>query len=640
MVFRYWGQAHADVQQFAPLVDRRAGGIADDVLVAAVRDRGWSVVRAPGSFATLRATLDAGSPVILLLEDRLSRYHYVVAVGATAREVVVHDPTWGPNRRLAGEQFLPAWQKANFWMAVVTPGTSPRTATEPDADRIAPGASARADEPGAASREGTNTRTPCEAQMDAALTAIDRNGLAVADAELARVRAACPAMAAPVTELAGVRFRQSRWRDAADLASEALRLAPTDRYTWDLLASSRFLQGDVAGALTAWNAIGRPALDLVQIDGLRRTRYAHLASVMDLAPNTPLTPRAYGLAARHLEDLPDRVASRLSLRPQQDGYATVTATVQETAPVPASLVAWGVAGLQAGFDREVTARLPGGLGMGELWSVSWRWWRNRPRVAASFAAPVAGRLGGVWRVEGFWEAQTYRPGGGADLRQTQRAARLSWGRWLTPHLRGEVRAGADAWDGGQRTALVGGSLEQRLFGDRLTLTGIVDRWTGMRQAPSFSAASMTVSGRSSIVPRGLVLVAGARVQLASAQAPLALWYGAGEGRARPGLLRARLLFNNGIIDGSVFGRQVTTANVELQRWMTTPIAPMAVAGFVDIGRAVHRLPQATGDPFAIDAGAGVRLRVPGVDGVGRLDYARGLRDGAHRVTVGWVVGLR
>jgi hypothetical protein len=27
MLFRYWGDRHADVQQFAPLVDRRAGGI-------------------------------------------------------------------------------------------------------------------------------------------------------------------------------------------------------------------------------------------------------------------------------------------------------------------------------------------------------------------------------------------------------------------------------------------------------------------------------------------------------------------------------------------------------------------------------------------------------------------------------------
>jgi 1,6-anhydro-N-acetylmuramate kinase len=41
MVFRYWGDAHADVQEFAPLVDRRAGGIATDALTAAVASRGW-----------------------------------------------------------------------------------------------------------------------------------------------------------------------------------------------------------------------------------------------------------------------------------------------------------------------------------------------------------------------------------------------------------------------------------------------------------------------------------------------------------------------------------------------------------------------------------------------------------------------
>ena len=41
MVFRYWGDFHADVQQFASLVDVRAGGIASDTLVQAVESRGW-----------------------------------------------------------------------------------------------------------------------------------------------------------------------------------------------------------------------------------------------------------------------------------------------------------------------------------------------------------------------------------------------------------------------------------------------------------------------------------------------------------------------------------------------------------------------------------------------------------------------
>src|SRR5437764_691998 len=48
MVFRYWGDAHADAREFAPIVDRRAGGIATDVLTEAVRSRGWRTATIDG----------------------------------------------------------------------------------------------------------------------------------------------------------------------------------------------------------------------------------------------------------------------------------------------------------------------------------------------------------------------------------------------------------------------------------------------------------------------------------------------------------------------------------------------------------------------------------------------------------------
>ena len=53
MVFRYYGDAHADAQAFAPLVDRRAGGIANDVLTRAIAARGWRTARAGGSLDAL-----------------------------------------------------------------------------------------------------------------------------------------------------------------------------------------------------------------------------------------------------------------------------------------------------------------------------------------------------------------------------------------------------------------------------------------------------------------------------------------------------------------------------------------------------------------------------------------------------------
>src|SRR3989304_4433492 len=52
MVFRYWGDRHADVQQFAPLVDRQAGGIADDVLIEAIRQRRGAAHRGTRAPAT------------------------------------------------------------------------------------------------------------------------------------------------------------------------------------------------------------------------------------------------------------------------------------------------------------------------------------------------------------------------------------------------------------------------------------------------------------------------------------------------------------------------------------------------------------------------------------------------------------
>src|SRR5207249_11110193 len=98
MVFRYWGDTHASVQEFAALVDRRGGGIADDVLASDIRQRGWNAERFEGSIALLRDRLARRAPVVVLLADRGPPSHYVAAAGPTAYALVVHDPSWGPCR--------------------------------------------------------------------------------------------------------------------------------------------------------------------------------------------------------------------------------------------------------------------------------------------------------------------------------------------------------------------------------------------------------------------------------------------------------------------------------------------------------------------------------------------------------------
>ena len=101
----------------------------------------------------------------------------------------------------------------------------------------------------------------CDRSLDDAIARIRNEGFAQADAILTNVRTHCPKSAGPLRELAGVRFAQHQWSQAAALAADALAIDPHDEYAWEVLASSRFMQDDPAGALRAWNRLGKPRID-------------------------------------------------------------------------------------------------------------------------------------------------------------------------------------------------------------------------------------------------------------------------------------------------------------------------------------------------------------------------------------------
>ena len=122
MVFRYWGDAQADPNQFVPLLDRAAGGLATGVLADAIEDRGWRTVRFTGSIESVADLLRDGRPVIVLLKVGNGRFHYLVVVGTTDTHIVVHDPERGPSRSVPVRKFLDAWEPAGFWALLVLPG--------------------------------------------------------------------------------------------------------------------------------------------------------------------------------------------------------------------------------------------------------------------------------------------------------------------------------------------------------------------------------------------------------------------------------------------------------------------------------------------------------------------------------------
>jgi predicted double-glycine peptidase len=632
MVFRYWGDTHADAGQFAAYIERRPGGvegIADDVLEREVRARGWRVDRIDGSLDALRNRLAARQPVIVLLADRGSQYHYVVVVGATESAIVIHDPSWGPSRPVANDAFLRLWSASRYWSMVVLPGaTGTKTAgTAPTTTD---------NEPRAADAENSPSKDRCDALLDRAIGEIRTAGLERAAEVLGAVRDQCPESAGPLRELAGVRFAEKRWNDAASLARDALVRQPGDEYALDVLGSSLFMVDDSTGALRAWNAIGKPRLDLVRIEGVTHARYQTITDALRLKPGALLTADDFLKARHRLDELPDRSSARLAVRPESDGFATVDVVIAERAGRPRGIAGWAGAAVRAGVDREAYVALPGFTGQGEVWTGSWRWWKNRPRVALGFAAPRVGGLFGVWRVEGSWEVETYADGA-TIRREGRKHGGVSVSDWMTGNLRYSMNAGADVWDGGRRAGSFGGSLERRWLNDRLSVSGDTTAWLPVDGGPAFAAGGVRAVVRSTSNARWSYETAAGTEHVSDA-APLALWPGAGEGRARTPLLRAHPLLDDGIIDvgeRSSFGRAVQYATGEVQRWIPSPpLLRLGIAGFVDAARAGRQLhATSTGQ---VDVGMGLRVRVPGLNRVLRIDVAHGVRDGANALTVGWV----
>ena len=640
MVFRYWGDAHADIEQFAPLVDRKAGGIPDDVLVEAVTARGWDAVRFDGSLELLRERLQKQQPIIVLLRNRRDRYHYVVVTAMQPAAVVVHDPSWGPSRSIRLDDFQRRWSAAHFWSLVIVPRLNvvgadlrvrPAAPSEVMVRRGADTSVGPYNETGSADR--------CSTLLDRGIEEVRTRGLDMADEILGRVRAECPAAAGPLRELAGVRFAEHRWTDAVALARAALHLDASDTYALDVLGSSLFMLDDPVGALRAWNEIGRPRLDIVRVEGLRRTRYASIVDVVGARPSAVLTADAFAMAARRINELPDRASARLTLRPGTDGFATLDATIAEHTTVPRDPISWASVTVRAAVDREAALSLPGFTGQGEIWTASWRWWMNRPRVALAFTSPRFAGLPGIWRVDAAWETQTFAIGSSgapALMRESHAHGGIKLSDWLTPDLRYAIRGGLDVWDASRKAASIGGSIDWRLLDDRLSLGVDATKWLPAGAGRGFEALGTRVIARAPSEHRTWTYVAAAGAEYVSSNAPIGLWPGAGDGRARTPLLRAHPLLTAGVIDAtgrSAFGRSLACVNAEAQRWLERPqLVPVGVAGFVDSARGWRTNDPA---PARIDVGAGLRVKIPASDRVLRIDIAHGLTDRAKAFTVGW-----
>jgi Peptidase_C39 like family/Tetratricopeptide repeat len=647
MVLRYWGERDVFPQDFAPLVSKGDGGILTDALVSAVQDAGWQVFVLPAGDgsgrAHLRSEIDKGRPLIALIEVARRTYHYVVIVGSTDHEVVLHDPARAPFRVMGWAEFDRAWTAAGRWMMLVLPSNALRpgdTAAPPVAPTVSDRALDAAD-------------TPCRAMAARGVELAHSGDPEGAEEVLGAATRLCPNDPAPWLELAGLRFSQSRWSDAQDLANTAVRLAPEDTYARQLLATSRYLMGDVTGALEAWQHTGEPRIDTVDIHGAERTRQPVIARAAGLRPRQLLTPDAFGRALRRLRDLPVASNARMRYEPLDGGLARIDIYLDERAVAPTGWFALAHLAGRALLRDELRVDVAGPLGAGELMSAAWRWSERRPRVALGLSLPSPQGLPGIVSVEWSWEEQSYdatfRSDDAAPAREARRRLELHLADWSTSWLRWQAGAALDRLpeydDAGRQRPdnrdhlALEGQLDVRLAGDRVALAASAGWWTPFAGGNRFRTAGLLAAWRSAADVTLPVWSAVTEVRVASREAPLALWHGAGTGDGRTGLLRAHPLLVSDVLSGPVFGRQVTHGSVEYARPLGRALAGgLSIAGFVDAARAWHRPNDLGRSPLYVDVGFGVRMRPPGGAGTIRLDVARGLRGGRTTLSVGWGQG--
>jgi hypothetical protein len=615
MVMRYWGATGVYAETFEDLVIPEEGGIRGADLLEALQARGWHARSFRGDPALVRRHLGEGRPVVALIEDRPGTFHYVVVVGWPGDRVIAHDPARAPFRVLDEASFVTAWSRSNFWTLLALPPAVGAGTNDP-AGRPAPAAPAVA-------------RSPCDAMVDEGVR-LAVNGDRAAGRQLFEAAgAACPQSSAPWRELAGLHALDEAWADAARDARRAVRRDRRDEHAWRILATSLFLEGDAAGALRAWNALGEPAIDLIHLRGLDRTRYAAALGVTGLAPQATLTPEALDRARRRLAELPSVQFSRVTFRPVDGGRAVVDASIVERPLAPTTTSSMAAVGLGMLADRELAIEIVSPSRGGEAWRAAWRWWANRPALSLAFSAPAP--VGGIVRVQGFVEEETFAAPGEWQV-ERRAGGMVSLADWSPHGWRWELGGGFERWQGDARAAVVSGALTRRLDSDRVELQ---IRSSARAGAIRTYTAAADARWRSSTTHDGRVVLAHAGLAAAGLAAPLALWPGAGVGQAREPLLRAHPLLDDGVIGKGVFGRTLLHGGVEWRQWHAAGrrLLRIGPAAFVDAGRA-SRTRAPFDDRLHVDAGVGMRVAVAG-GGMARIDVARGMRDGAVAWSIGW-----
>jgi predicted double-glycine peptidase len=620
MVLRYWGEGDVQAEDFSSLVDRSKGGITTGDLVQSLKSKGFVANPINATAPDIIHEIDRGRPVVALIDGGGERLHYVVIVAWAKGRVLFHDPSIGPFRVKTEAEFLSLWRVTENWALVLTQGAK------------APIAPAPAPTPAPETPPG-----PCDPLIDRAIVVARGSDPELAVPSLMAATAMCPEGARAVAALAGVRFRQERWAEAADFARQATDRDAKDPDSWRLRATSLYLAEERMQALQAWNRIDEPRIDRVEIEGLIRTRQDVATAVLGLRPRDVLTPARLTLALRRLGQMPTSSGAKVTYRPSRGGRADIVASAGEGPLIEPWRILFVRLSIEAAARRETGLQINSPTGRGETLEIGGRFAARRPSMWASLETPRFAGLPGVVSLRGLWDRQTYRPGGSPETQaavETRRLGAIDWSHWTTASLRTELGAGVDRFDGRGTFFSFRGGVESRVADDRLALAMDAGRWTTKGDGRGFAEGGVALAFRSHVRPERFVVQLRMDARRATEDAPRALWPGAGTGPGRPFLLRGSKLVRQGELVGDAFGRGLLHATVEAEvRAVERGTARVGIALFSDWARPWDTTLQSGPGRGIFSMGVGLRLRVLATAAF-RLDVAKRVDRGGLVLSAG------
>ena len=618
MVLRYWGDDASHDEVARALLRPELHGIAGSKLAEFAHGRGLEAVAYRGDVANLREFVGKGRPLIVAWEMGRGRYHDVVVVGFDDERdaVIVHNPAEGASRSVATATFEKRWQGAGYWTLLV-------------------------------GRDNTAGAPPTYEQLVTQGIAAGRAGhYHEAEASFQRAIDMAPSRPEARVELAGLRFLQKKYEDAAAGFASALVYQP-DTYAREMLAASLHLAGHTEDALKEWNRLGQPRLDEIQVKGLVHTRDRVVSRELALAPDGVLDLGRYRETRLRLEEL--GIFNRIALRPlpRELGHVDLEVDLAERHGF-GDRAQLAIQTAVNAVRKKVVLRYFNLAGAGINVGVDYKWQRTQPHLEGDVEWPRPFGLPANLHVDALGARPTYDLGETFTMRT--RGADVSLRRVVGPGTVAEL-----GWRVRNRTfsASRPDAPDGRISGYQLRLDHrFVDRRRYRLDASARFFQALGRLGSDVSYPLGQValryhgfisLPDGKPIARTAVAAQLIVGRGGGgtplDEMFTPGAssqmdypLRGHYVRRGGILGGTAIGRDLDLLNVELrQRIADRPHFQLGAVAFYD-GARLDTTAQG-GARKMNDVGLGFRLAIRGL--IMRVDHGRSLSgDGKNAWTGG------